>query len=144
MFQGTEGAYSHAAMCRFFGEDVNGFHVRKFRDAMEAIADGAADFAVLPIENSTAGIVADNFDLLVDFENYIVGQQVIKCEHVLMGLPGTTLEDLSRFFAELGCRQAFNLDGGESTHIWFQGKEIGWPARKNELSDLIYIEDTRP
>ena len=99
VFQGTEGAYSHAAMCRFFGEDVNGFHVRKFRDAMEAIADGAADFAVLPIENSTAGIVADNFDLLVDFENYIVGQQVIKCEHVLMGLPGTTLEEIDTVYS---------------------------------------------
>ena len=61
---------------------------------MEAIAEGAADYAVLPIENSTAGIVADNFDLLVDFENYIVGEQVIKCEHVLMGLPGTELSDI--------------------------------------------------
>lgn len=99
VFQGTEGAYSHAAMCRFFGDDVNGFHVRKFRDAMEAIADGAADYAVLPIENSTAGIVADNFDLLVDFENYIVGQQVIKCEHVLMGLPGTALEEIDTVYS---------------------------------------------
>ena len=51
VFQGVEGAYSHAAMCRYFGEDVNCFHVKKFRDAMEAIAEGAADYAVLPIEN---------------------------------------------------------------------------------------------
>ena len=94
VFQGVEGAYSHAAMCRYFGEQVNSFHVSKWRDAMEAIAEGAADYAVLPIENSTAGIVADNFDLLVDFENYIVGEQVIKCEHVLMGLPGTELSDI--------------------------------------------------
>ena len=94
VFQGVEGAYSHAAMCRYFGEDVNCFHVKKFRDAMEAIAEGAADYAVLPIENSSAGIVADNYDLLVNFENYIVGEQVIRCEHVLMGLPGTRLEDI--------------------------------------------------
>lgn len=94
VFQGVEGAYSHAAMCQYFGDQVNSFHVSKWRDAMEAIAEGAADYAVLPIENSTAGIVADNFDLLVDFENYIVGEQVIKCEHVLMGLPGTKLSDI--------------------------------------------------
>ena len=99
VYQGTEGAYSHAAMCAFFGNDVNGFHVRSFRDAMEAISDGAADYAVLPIENSTAGIVADNFDLLVDFENYIVGQQVIRCEHVLMGLPGTRLEEIETVYS---------------------------------------------
>lgn len=94
VFQGVEGAYSHAAMCQYFGDQVNCFHVSKWRDAMEAIAEGAADYAVLPIENSTAGIVADNFDLLVDFENYIVGEQVVKCEHVLMGLPGTKLSDI--------------------------------------------------
>ena len=99
VFQGTEGAYSHAAMCSFFGDDVNCFHVRRFRDAMEAIADGEADFAVLPVENSTAGIVAENFDLLVDFENYIVGQQVVKCEHVLMGLPGTTLDEIDTVYS---------------------------------------------
>lgn len=94
VFQGVEGAYSHAAMCRYFGKDVNCFPVKRFRDAMEAIAEGAADYAVLPIENSSAGIVADNYDLLVNFENYIVGEQVIKCEHVLMGLPGTKLEEI--------------------------------------------------
>ena len=99
VFQGVEGAYSHAAMCEFFGKDVNSFHVKKFRDAMEAIAEGAADYAVLPIENSSAGIVADNFDLLVDFENYIVGEQVIKCEHVLMGLPGTRLTDIKTVYS---------------------------------------------
>lgn len=99
VFQGVEGAYSHAAMCQYFGSDVNCFHVPKFRDAMEAIAEGAADYAVLPIENSSAGIVADNYDLLVDFENYIVAEQVIKCEHALLGLPGTQLSDIKKVYS---------------------------------------------
>ncbi len=94
VYQGVEGAYSHAALTRFFGEDTDSFHVRKFRDAMEAIADGAADYAVLPIENTTAGIVADIFDLLVDFENYIVAEQIIPVEHVLMAAPGTGIDDV--------------------------------------------------
>ena len=94
VYQGVEGAYSHAAMCRFFGDDVNCFHVDSWRDAMEAIADGEADYAVLPIENSSAGIVADNYDLLIDFENYIVGEQVIRCEHVLMAPQGASLADI--------------------------------------------------
>ena len=96
VFQGEEGAYSHAAMAAYFGDDVNCFHVPKFRDAMEAIAEGSADYAVLPIENSTAGIVTDNFDLLVDFENYIVAEQIVPVEHVLMAVPGTKLEDIRR------------------------------------------------
>ena len=57
VLQGTEGAYGQAAMHQFFGNDVNSFHVRTFREAMEAIEEGAADYAVLPIENSTAGPV---------------------------------------------------------------------------------------
>ena len=56
VFQGAEGAYSQAAMDKYFGESVNSFHVETFRDAMSAIDEGSADFAVLPIENSTAGM----------------------------------------------------------------------------------------
>jgi chorismate mutase/prephenate dehydratase len=95
----VEGAYSHAAMCTYFGRDVNCYHVKKFRDAMVAIAEGAADYAVLPIENSSAGIVADNYDLLVNFENYIVGEQIVKCEHCLVGLPGTKLSEIKRVYS---------------------------------------------
>lgn len=105
VYQGVEGAYSHAAMREYFGKDVNCFHVKKWRDAMEAIAEGAADYAVLPIENSSAGIVADNYDLLVNFENYIVGEQIIKCEHALLGLPGTKLEDIRTVYSH---QQAFS------------------------------------
>ena len=48
----------------YFGENCNSFYVRTFREAMEAIEDGAADYAVLPIENSTAGSVDEMYDLL--------------------------------------------------------------------------------
>lgn len=99
VFQGVEGAYSHAALKKYFGDQVNCYHVDKFRDAMEAIAEGAADFAVLPIENSSAGVIADNYDLLVNFENYIVGEQVIKCEHMLLGLPGAKVEDVKTVYS---------------------------------------------
>ena len=70
VFQGAEGSYSQAAMECFFGNDINCFHVETFRDAMSAIDEGSADFAVLPIENSTAGIVSEIYDLLVEYENY--------------------------------------------------------------------------
>ena len=94
VFQGVEGAYSFAAMNTYFGPEVDSFHVETWKDAMEAIAEGKADYAVLPIENSTAGIVADIYDLLVEYQNNIVGQQIIRADHVLMGLPGASLSDL--------------------------------------------------
>ncbi len=99
VFQGAEGAYSQAAMKQYFGEEISSFHVDTFRDAMSAIDEGSADFAVLPIENSTAGIVSEIYDLLVEFENYIVGEQVIRIEHCLMGLPGTKKEDIRTVYS---------------------------------------------
>lgn len=66
---------------------------------MEAIQEGAADYAVLPIENSSAGIVADVYDLLMEYDNYIVGEQVIRCEHALLGLEGTKLEEIKTVYS---------------------------------------------
>lgn len=99
VFQGAEGAYSQAAMMQYFGDQVNSFHVETFRDAMVAIDEGRADFAVLPIENSTAGIVSEIYDLLVEFENYIVGEQIIRIEHCLMAVPGTKLEEIKTVYS---------------------------------------------
>lgn len=99
VFQGAEGAYSQAAMLQYFGDQVESFHVDTFRDAMSAIDEGSADFAVLPIENSTAGIVSEIYDLLVEFENYIVGEQIIRIEHCLLGVPGTELSDIRTVYS---------------------------------------------
>jgi len=99
VFQGAPGAYSQAAMIKYFGDKVNCFHVDSFRDAMGAIEEGSADFAVLPIENSTAGIVSEIYDLLVEFENYIVGEQIIEIEHCVLGVPGSKLEDIKTVYS---------------------------------------------
>ncbi len=99
VFQGAEGSYSQEAMFRFFGEKVNNFHVDTFRDAMSAIDEGSADYAVLPIENSTAGIVSEIYDLLAEYENYIVGEQIIHIEHCLLGVPGGRPEDIKKVYS---------------------------------------------
>ncbi len=99
VFQGAEGAYSQAAMYQYFGDRIDSFHVDSFRDACIAIEEGRADFAVLPIENSTAGIVNEIYDLLVEFENYIVGEQIIRIEHCLLTVPGTRMEDIKTVYS---------------------------------------------
>lgn len=99
VFQGDEGAYSQIAMKRYFGDDVSSIHVPTFRSAMMAISEGSADYAVLPIENTTAGIVNEIYDLLAEYENYIVAEQVIRIEHCLMGVKGASLSDISTVFS---------------------------------------------
>lgn len=100
VFPGTDGAYSQAATKDYFGEGCNSFYVRTFREAMEAIEDGAADFAVLPIENSTAGAVDEMYDLLVEFENYIVGETIIPITHTLAGMNGAKISDIRRVYSK--------------------------------------------
>ena len=99
VFQGVEGAYSQQAMMEYFGNACDSFHVETWKDAMEAIQNGEADFAVLPIENSTAGIVSENYDLLVEYDNYIVGEQVIQIKHALLGIPDAKLDDITTVYS---------------------------------------------
>lgn len=99
VYQGEEGAYTQQAMLEYFGEDVKSFHVEQWRDAMVAIAEGMADYAVLPIENSTAGIVSDIYDLLVEFDNYIVAEKIIPINHALLGLPDAELSDIRTVYS---------------------------------------------
>ena len=100
VFQGLEGAYGHAAALQFFGKDADIHHVRRFEDMMVEIQEGKADFAVLPIENSTAGAVNEIYDLLVEFENYIVGETIIPIKNTLSGLPGTDISEIERVYSK--------------------------------------------
>ncbi|WP_455722059.1 bifunctional chorismate mutase/prephenate dehydratase [Agathobacter sp.] len=99
VFQGVEGAYSQLAMKTYFGENCNGYNVDTWKDAMEEIKCGNADYAVLPIENSSAGIVSENYDLLVEYDNYIVDEQIIRIDHSLMGIPGAKLSDIKTVYS---------------------------------------------
>ena len=66
---------------------------------MEAIQRGEADYAVLPIENSSAGIVGENFDLMLEYDNYIVAEQMIPIEHMLLGLKEAELSDIRTVYS---------------------------------------------
>ena len=105
-------------MKTFFGEDVKNYHVATWKDAMEEIKFGRADYAVLPIENSTAGIVQDNYDLLTKYDHVIVGEQIIRCQHVLTALPGATLSDIRTVYSHpqalMQCREF--LDAHKEWH----------------------------
>lgn len=99
VFPGTEGSYTQAAMKKYFGDAIESFHVKAFREAVEAMEEGTADFAVLPIENSSAGGVNEVYDLLVEYENYIVGETILPINHTLAGVKGTTKETIQAVYS---------------------------------------------
>lgn len=99
VYQGVEGAYSHAAALQYFGEDVDAYHVRTWEDAMKAVEDKEADYAVIPIENSSAGAVSDNYDQLLKHNNVIVAETMVTVNHALLGLPGTDISDIQAVYS---------------------------------------------
>lgn len=99
VYQGVEGAYSHAATLQYFGSDVEAFHVETWQDAMKAVEEGTADYAVVPIENSSAGAVIDNYDLLIKYNNVIVAETFVTVNHALLGLPGSRMEDIKTVYS---------------------------------------------
>jgi chorismate mutase / prephenate dehydratase len=98
-FFGERGAYTEQAMLDFFRTKVTGIPKETFEEVMQAIRDGEAKYGVLPIENSSTGTLADIFDLLADYDNYIIGEQLVKIEHNLWGLPGAKLSDITRVYS---------------------------------------------
>ncbi len=138
VYQGVEGAYSYGAMKTFFGEEVKNYHVDTWKDAMEEIKFGRADYAVLPIENSTAGIVQDNYDLLTKYDHVIVGEQIIRCQHVLTALPGATLSDIRTVYSHpqalMQCREF--LDAHKEWHLKEWSNTAAAAKKVSEEQDL--------
>ena len=112
-FQGVHGAYSELASKQLLGPRTKTLPCESFEDVFEAVAKGKVDRGILPIENSLAGSIHQNYDLLLARDLHIVGETHLKVEHVLMCHPSASLRALtqvrshpqalaqcSRFFAE--------------------------------------------
>ena len=96
-YQGAEGSYSHLAAQGHFAGQPGGVLLEgheTFRAAAEAVRSGAADLALLPIENTTAGSINETYDLLSEGGLVITGEVVREVEHCLLALPGATVEGL--------------------------------------------------
>jgi chorismate mutase/prephenate dehydratase len=96
-YQGVEGSYSHLAAQRRYGGRSGGALLTghsSFRSAADAVIHGAADLALLPIENTTAGSINETYDLLSDGTLHITGEVVSSIEHCLLALPGVSIDEL--------------------------------------------------
>lgn len=116
VYQGVEGAYSHEAAMKYFGQEADLFHVNTWEEAMKAVEGGTADYAVLPIENSSAGAVSDNYDLLIKYHNYIVAEVMLPVSHALLGVPGSSVEQIRTVFSHpqalMQCSEYLNSHEG--------------------------------
>lgn len=95
-FQGRHGAYSESAAYYLFGNDISVTPMHSFEDIYQGIETGLIDGGAIPIENSTAGSVYENFDLLYKWRHPIVSEVTLQIEHALCAIKGTRIEDLRR------------------------------------------------
>ena len=113
-FQGVRGAYSNMA-CRDRYPDREALACATFEDAFAAVERGRAELAMIPIENSLAGRVADIHRLLPDSGLHIVAETFQRVRHQLLGVPGAALGDLrtahSHVHALAQCRRSIRAHG---------------------------------
>ena len=98
-FQGEAGAYSEAAAYAYFGEKISTLPCKSFETLFAAVTEGRVTHGVVPIENSLAGSIHRNYDLLLRNELLIVGEYHLRVSHCLMVLPYVALEDVKRVYS---------------------------------------------
>jgi len=95
-FQGEAGAYSEAAVFAHFGNGVQPVPCESFDLVFEAVSNQDCERGLIPIENSVAGSIHRNYDLLLQNSLSIVGEHHLRVRHCLIGHPGANLANLRR------------------------------------------------
>lgn len=156
-YQGVPGAYSHIA-CRnvFPGQDY--ISCDTFEIAMDLVQKNQDDLAMIPVENSNAGRVADVHFLLPDAGLYINGEYFLRIEHQLLGLPGSKLPEIvsasshpqalaqcSEFLKRHNIKSIARIDTAKSCEDILRNNDKTQAAIASKLAAEIYgLEILRP
>jgi prephenate dehydratase len=149
-YQGEPGANSHLA-CRDSYPDLDALNCPTFEDVLLAVRSGEARYAMIPIENSVAGRVADIHHLLPHADLYIVGEHFHRVRHQLMANPGASLKSIKRVLShtqalgqcrkklfELGLRPVPEADTAGSARMVAEAKDPELAAIASSLAAEIY------
>ena len=100
-FQGEHGAFSEIALKKFFDtEKYRSLPCKNFHDVFESVLKGESKYGIIPIENSLAGSIHTNYDLLLQYPDLtICGETKIRVSHNLIGMPSTELKNIKRVYS---------------------------------------------
>jgi prephenate dehydratase len=150
-FQGEPGAYSELAAIEHFGSGVDTIPCESFEKAFHLVSSGEADRALLPFENSLAGSIHRNYDLILRHELYIVSEYHLRVQHCLMGLAGANLADIrevyshpqalaqcERNLSELGVDRIPSADTAGSARNVREWSDMGKAAIASKRAAKVY------
>lgn len=132
-FQGVEGSFSHEALQNFFSEYKELKKYEEFEDVFIAINNGEIDYGIIPMDNSSTGEIADAYDLVRKYGNYIIGEIALKVEQNLLGLPGTKLDDIKEVYSH---PQAFY----QSSEFLKKHPSWKWITYPNTAASAKYVK----
>jgi prephenate dehydratase len=149
-YQGEPGANSHLAAREVY-PDAESVAYPTFEDALAAVKNSDADYAMIPIENSVAGRVADIHHLLPDAGLYIIGEHFLRVRHQLMAKPGASLATIKRVMShtqalgqcrttlrKLGLKPVPEADTAGSARLVSEGNDLSTAAIASRLAAEIY------
>ncbi|MEI0516334.1 chorismate mutase [Brachyspira murdochii] len=158
VYQGREGGNGHEAALKFFGENACLIKKSYFNDVLESIRSGESYYGVLPLENSSTGMVNEVLDILADYNCKIVGEIYLPIEYALMAKKGSSIKDIkkvishhqalkqcSNFIKENGFEEITASNTAEAAFIVSNGddKTIASISNKNayKIYDLDMLEE---
>ncbi|MFH1849581.1 MAG: prephenate dehydratase [archaeon] len=149
-FQGEAGAYSEAAIFQHFGR-VSAVPCKTFADVFGAVETGAVDLGVIPIENSHAGSITENYDLLLERGLFIVDEIYFRVVHCLLANQGAKLEGIKKvcshpqalqqcraFLSQHRFQQLATSDTAESARLIKKKGSANEAAIASELAAELY------
>ncbi len=99
-YQGKHGTFSEIAVKKYFeGVDIEQKNFTNFIDIMNACDSGELDYALLPVENTTTGVISRTYDLFKDHNVHAIGEIVVPIRENLIVVPGTKLEEIKEVYS---------------------------------------------
>src|SRR5579872_6323277 len=98
-FQGERGSFSEEAAYKLLGRGIRVLPCETFAGIFESVTSGRANYCLVPIENTLAGSIYENFDLLLANKLHIVGEVSLLIVHHLIAMPGTKRKDVRRVYS---------------------------------------------
>lgn len=99
IYQGEPGCNSDVASNKFFPKEIKRIGVRTFKDIFEMVKKEKETYGVVPVENSLTGSIHQNYDLLLDYDVWVIGAVRLRIEHNLLAPTGTDIKSIKEVWS---------------------------------------------